>query len=159
MVETITYARVLREDLDLGVGERTIRLQDGSLHTLEQIAGEVSIQDTVSTPATADQIQLSVTFSNPAGAKIHGATVKVLSNLGTSNGLTSFDVGDSILSDRWASAVAITANTETTSNDFSDADEPIVGANYQVLLTQNGGNFDGTGEIEVQLRYSVIQHL
>ncbi|MGI9298570.1 MAG: hypothetical protein ACR2QC_11845 [Gammaproteobacteria bacterium] len=159
MVETITYAKVLREDLDIGVGTREIRLQDGSLHTLNQISGQLAIPLTEVVTADAGQVQLQAVFGNPSGTKVHGVTVFVPETLGNSNGLTSFDVGDAVLSARWGQGIGITANTETSSADFQSADEPIVSANYTVLLTQNGGNFDGNGTIHVQLHFSRIQHI
>ena len=71
----------------------------------------------------------------------------------------SVDVGDSTSVERWGHLIAITQDTETGGEDFQLADEPWVSANYQALITQNGGNFDGTGEIHAQLHFSVLRHL
>ena len=89
MVETITYARMLREDIDLGVGTRTLRLQDGALHTLQQISGHLYLIDTVIIPATADQAQLTATFNNPNNTRVHGVTILISDALGTTRTLRS----------------------------------------------------------------------
>lgn len=155
MTETITFSRILQQDLDVGDGTRTVRLADGSLHTLDRIAGQTYIRSILSTVATNGVASITLTFDTPAGARIHGATVKVTTALGA---VISFDVGDALTVDRWGNAISPALNTETTSDDFTDQSEPIVDASYGVVLTANGANFNGTGQIEVCLHWSMIRH-
>lgn len=160
MTETVHFSRITREDVDLGDGTRDVRLADGSLHTLNRVQlGNLLLTLTKQQVATASAAQLSLQFATPAGARIHGVTVKNVVGIGNSNGTTSYDVGDAVLMDRWASSVGITIGTETTSADFQSGDQPIVSANYTVLITPTGGLFDGTGTIEAQVHYSIIRHL
>ena len=160
MVETITFSLIDREDLDIGHGDRSVRLQDGSLHTLTRLnLGTLAILETVRRVATAGAGSLTITFNNPAGSRIQGVTIKITTALGTTNGLTSIDIGDARTQQLWGDNVGITLNTETSSDNFFVVQEPLDLGSYPVIITANGGNFDGVGEIEVQLHYSRLRHV
>ena len=160
MTEAITYSRILRQDLDIGTGTREVRLQDGSLHTLDQInLGNLLLSETIQVAATAAAASLSVPFTNPAGARIHGVTVRNVGAIGATNGLTAYNVGDAVQGDRWGDQMALTNANETSGADFNSDTEPLVSANYTAVITALGGTFDGTGSLEVQLHYSRLTHL
>lgn len=114
--------------------------------------------ETVAVAATAGESQRTATFSNAAGARIVGVTVEVTTGLGNGNGLTGFDVGNAVLLEHWGTGVSIALSTTTSSADFQSGDQPLVAANYEVLITAIGGTFDGTGAIDVKLHYTTVTH-
>jgi hypothetical protein len=85
-------------------------------------------------------------------------TVKITKTLGQASGLTSFDIGDATLSDRWGSTIGIIEGTVTSQSDFGSADVPIYSSATNILLTANGGNFAAVGGIEVRSHYFLLTH-
>lgn len=157
MVEVLHFSKVYKEDLALGNGTQQVRLADNSLQTLNEISfGGLLLTRTV-TVTPSSTVQLSVSGAILAGDRVFGVTIKILTDLGTTGGLTSFDVGDSVLSDRWGRGIGITAGTTTGQIDFPISDAPIYGANTDVLLTADV-LFDTTGEIEVKSHYFTLTH-
>lgn len=158
MVETIHFSRILTEDLDIGMGTREVRLADNSLQTLRQInIGTLLLTKTARFTPTDTQVQDSVSVIL-AGARIFGVTIKVITELGNGNSLTTFSIGDATLEDRWGQGIARTANTETSQANFRYADLPIYTSDTNVLITADSGTFDGTGELEVTAHYITLSH-
>src|SRR5262245_52596495 len=144
MAELIQYSKICLEDLDLGDGTREVRLQDGSLHTLNRISGILSLVRTTQLTATNGTTTLTATGLIPLGARVHDVTIKILTALGTSNGLSSIMIGDSITLDRWGSGIGVTQNTETSQADFTVQEMVVYSSSQNVLITGNA-NYNGTG--------------
>jgi hypothetical protein len=161
MVETIYLSKVREEDLDLGTSTRSVLLHDNAFYTLHQISagGSLAVKETRTQAATASASSLTITFSNPPASRIHGVTLAILTTLGTTNGLTSIDIGTSRIPMLWGDNVGITLGTTTTPANFWSDVEPIDDdGNFAVVIRGNGGTFDGTGSIAVQLHYSLLAH-
>lgn len=97
----------------------------------------------------------SVTISNliPDGAWVVGVSTRITTALGTTNGTTSYTVGDGSDADRWGDSGAVTLGTTTNNTDATaDATGMFTSAN-DVVLTAVGGNFDGDGDIRVVVHY------
>jgi hypothetical protein len=93
----------------------------------------------------------------PDGALVVGVTTKVTTALGTGNGTTGYQVGDGVDPDRWG---AITGTAAGTSSDGTNATSGAVNlftAANDVVLTATGGNFNGTGVIDVCAHYLIAQ--
>lgn len=97
----------------------------------------------------------SVTASNlrPKGADVVGVATTVTTALGTGSGTTGYQIGDGTDADRYGN---ITGTAIGTDSDNSDATADPTGfqlANGDIVITANGGDFDGTGVIRVDVFY------
>ena len=87
----------------------------------------------------------------PAGALVLGVSVRVTTTITTA---TSFDVGDGTDVDRWGATIGVSAATTTTGTDFTDNTVAWqTSAAGDVVLTANGGSFDGTGAVRILVSY------
>lgn len=108
------------------------------------------------TPTTLSAVSgASVTASSliPAGALVLGVATKITTALGVTNGTTGYNIGDGTDFDRWG---AITGTADTTTSDHSDYTSTTVQiftAANDVVLTAVGGDFNGTGAIEIIVFY------
>jgi hypothetical protein len=98
---------------------------------------------------------ISVPNLVPLGYRVEGVIVRITTDFGASQGLTSLAIGDSTLLDRWGT-VGLTTGQETGQVDFHGADRPIAATAYSVLLASLGGTFDGTGACTVRAFWSSI---
>jgi len=102
----------------------------------------------------------SVTATNliPAGAFLLGVTTRINTDLGDTNGTTGYTVGDGTDPDLWGSLTATAAGSATGSADYTDAAAAKLYTSAQsVVITAAGGDFDGTGEIEVVAHYMICE--
>lgn len=90
---------------------------------------------------------VTTTISIPKYTHLIGVTTRVTTELGT---VTGYTVGDGTDPDLWGVATTKTAGTTTDRSDYTavDALGPD-GSDRTITLTATGGNFDGTGVIEV----------
>ena len=97
----------------------------------------------------------SVTATNliPAGAVVVGVTSKVTTGLGTSNGTTGYQVGTAASANRWGSITGTAAGTSTDNRNWTSGTIECFTAATSVIITANGGNFNGTGVIYVSVQY------
>ena len=101
----------------------------------------------------------------PAGAFLMGVTTRINTALGTGNSTTGYTVGDGSDADLWGSVTAIAAGTASkaapiTSQSSGYTANDACGlylAAQDVTLTATGGNFDGTGAIEVSAFYFLAE--
>lgn len=94
----------------------------------------------------------------PAGAFLIGVTTRVNTALGAGGGTTGYTVGDGSDADLWGAAAAVAAGTQTKSSDFTAAGAAkLYTAAQDVVLTAVGGNFNGTGAIEVVAHYLITE--
>jgi hypothetical protein len=93
---------------------------------------------------------VTTTISIPKYTHLIGVTTRVTTALGTSNGTTGYTVGDGTDPDLWGAITGTAQGTTSDRRDFTavDALGPD-GADRTITLTAVGGNFNGTGVIEV----------
>ena len=88
------------------------------------------------------------------GALVVGVTTFVVTTATTA---TSFDVGDGADVDRWGAGVLVAGGTASEPAGFTDNSLQFqTGGAGDVVLTANGGNFDGTGDVRVTLAYITL---
>ena len=94
----------------------------------------------------------------PAGAFLFGVTTRINTGLGAGNGTTGYAVGTAADPNLWGDVAAITAGTASQSADFTAAGAAgLYIAAESVIITAAGGDFDGTGVIEVVAHYMVTE--
>lgn len=91
----------------------------------------------------------------PDGAIVLGITSRVTTALGVSGGTTGYQVGDGSDADRWGNVTGTAAGTKTTNADWTTTTIPLFNAAQNVVITANGGNFDGTGVIFLDVSYAM----
>ena len=100
----------------------------------------------------------------PAGSPTFVVTTKITTGFGTSQGLTSFAIGDGLVLDRWGIQTVLTANALSggsdapAANQAHDASFPRYAAAQAVILTALGGLFDATGAIEISAQTMPLTH-
>lgn len=107
----------------------------------------------VAVPAVAGA---TITAANliPKGAVVVGVSTRVTTALGATSGTTGYRVGDGVDPDRWGVAVGVALATKTRNADWTaDIAPPIFLAAQSVVITADGGNFDGTGSVWVDVAY------
>lgn len=101
----------------------------------------------------------------PAGALLFGVTTRINTALGTSNGTTGYTVGDGTDSDLWGGVTLVISGAATQPGGGGSMTgytaTGAVGVMYttaqSVVITATGGNFNGTGEIEVVAHYMIVE--
>lgn len=109
------------------------------------------------TLASVSGATVTATSLIPDGAVLLGVTTRVTVALGTGGGTTGYQVGDGSDADRWGD---ITGTAIGTTSDNRDATASFIGvyiAAGDVVFTAKGGNFNGTGSIEVCAFYSICE--
>lgn len=110
------------------------------------------------TKTAAVGASVTATALIPAGCFLLGVTTRVNTALGAGTGTTGYTVGDGSDVDLWGVAAAVIAGTATKGSDFTAAGAAKFYATAQdVVLTAAGGNFDGTGAIEVVAHYIAVE--
>lgn len=85
----------------------------------------------------------------PAGYRVKGVTSTVTTSFGTSGGMSTISIGDAMLLDRWGGGFPPDVGAQTGQLQFHGGDEPIATTAYSVLISAQGGMFDGTGVIHL----------
>lgn len=106
--------------------------------------------------ATDGATVLTASALAPANVRLLGLTTEVLANFGTSRGLTGVALGDATLADRWGVTTTLTAETTTNLKDAKSESQLIAPAGYTVLVTAQGGAYDGQGQILVRLYWTTL---
>jgi len=96
---------------------------------------------------------LTTTPVIPAGAEAVHVFVTNMVAPGTSQGLTSYAVGDGVTADRWGAGVPLTLGHTTTTADFRAPLGTVFAVATPVVLSAEGGLWDGTGQLGVEVRY------
>lgn len=101
----------------------------------------------------------SVTLSGliPDGAVVIGVTTKVTTSLGTGGGTTGYQVGDGSDADRWGDITGTAAGTSSDNTNATATGVNLFTSANDVVLTAKGGNFNGTGIIDVVVHYLIGQ--
>ncbi len=157
-METIHWTPIYREDLAIGNSTADVRLQDGSVETLHEInlGGLLTVRTRSVTLTAGASVSLSAMML--AGERIFGVTMKNTSALGASSGLTGVAIGDGTLVDRWGTQTTLTNGATTGPANFLNGDVPIYATDTAVILSAIGGNFDGTGTVDVQVHAFLLAH-
>jgi hypothetical protein len=113
-------------------------------------SGEVTLN------AVDGALQLTAAALAPANCRLLGLTTEVLTDFGTSRGLTGLALGDSVVADRFGVTTALTATTTTNLSAAHSESQPIAPAGYTVLVSARGGAFDNQGSLTVRLYWSVL---
>jgi hypothetical protein len=111
--------------------------------------------EAVNITPTAGSAVISVPNLIPLGYRVEGVIVKITTDFGASQGLSSIAIGDSILMDRWGT-VALATGQQTGQINFHGADRPIAATAYSVLLSALGGNYDAAGALSIRGFWSSI---
>jgi hypothetical protein len=93
----------------------------------------------------------------PDGALVIGVTTKVTTGLGAGGGTTGYQIGDGVDADRWGEATTITSGTSTDGTNATSATVTLFTSANDVVITAVGGNFNGTGVIDVCVFYLIAQ--
>jgi hypothetical protein len=91
----------------------------------------------------------------PLGYRCLGAIIKITTDFGASQGLTSLAIGDDRLLDRWG-VCGVTTGLETGQRDFHAGDMPIAATAYSVLISAIGGTFDAAGQLSIRAFWESI---
>mgnify|MGYP003578019414 CR=1 FL=1 len=110
----------------------------------------------VTLDATDGAVQLTASGLAPANCRLLGLTTTILETFGTSHGLTALALGDATLSDRWGHTTALAAETTTNLREAHSDTQPIAPAGYTVLVTAQGGAYDGQGQILLRLYWATL---
>jgi hypothetical protein len=158
-METVHFAKVVEEDLDIGEGTVQVRLADGSLPTAHRLSlPSLLLRRSQRITASAGVDVLTATGLIPAGARVAGVTTEVLTGLGTTQGLTAFTIGDPVVPNRWGTQTTLTTGSQTDQGDFGDPNWQVYTVATDVQLAALGGLFDATGHIEVTAHYFFLTH-
>lgn len=113
----------------------------------------------VATTTLASVSGATVTATNliPAKARVLGVNTKVTVALGTGGGTTGYQVGDGSDADRWGNVTGTATTTDTDGNDATADPGGYFNAANNVVITANGGNFNGTGSIRVDVFYTLTE--
>lgn len=78
-----------------------------------------------------------------------GVVSRVTTGFGVSSGLVSVSIGDAALATRWSSGSGIALGATTDIRDFAAGSPLYYPTGSDVVVTANGGDFDGTGVIRL----------
>jgi hypothetical protein len=149
---------------DFIVGGAALAMRDGSgdnvpIHSYGDRASStnyqrLAIKSAKTTLSAVSGATVTATSLIPDGAFLIGVTTRVNTALGATNGTTGYAVGTAADPNLWGDVATITEGTVSQSADFTNvAASGLYIAAESVLLTAAGGNFDGTGAIEVCAHY------
>lgn len=102
----------------------------------------------------------SVTASNfiPAGAFLIGITSRVATALGTANGTSGYSIGTAGDADLWGAIVGTAVGVSSDARDFTASGAAgLFTIATNVVVTAAGGNFNGTGVIDLSASYLMTE--
>lgn len=124
-------------------------------HTSATNYQRCSIKTGKTTLSNVTGASVTATGLIPAGALLIGVTSRVNTTCTTATGYTVGTAGDT---DLWGVASAVSAGTATGSANFTAAGASgLFTAATDVVVTPTGGNFDGTGVIELAVHYLLTE--
>lgn len=89
----------------------------------------------------------------PDGAIVIGIATEVTTALGTGSGTSGYRVGDGSDTDRWGVAAAVLIGTKTNNSNWTVTTVNLFTAAQNIVITADGGNFNGTGVIVLTVDY------
>ena len=129
---------------------------DQELVTVDNInaafgSGGLTTRTTLTTTlaATSGAAVLTASGLVPSNRRLTGAWSKNLVALGTSQGLSGYDLGSHSLQDRWGTNIGFGLGTKTTVGNFQLSEQPVSNVSQDITVSALSGTFDGTGSIEI----------
>jgi hypothetical protein len=116
--------------------------------------GAPELRNVVTVETINGASSLSATDAIPAGARVSGVFVTNVLAFGSSGGMTGYNVGDGATIDMWGANI-LTQGAVTDQADFHSGDTPIYPTATAVILSAIGGLFDGNGQAQVEVVYSI----
>lgn len=110
---------------------------------------------TATLACTAGAALLTASGLVPANRRLLASWAKNLSAIGTSQGVSGYDLGSHGLQDRWGANIGLGSGTKTTVGSFRSSDQPVSGSAQDITVTALGGTFDGVGSIEITIEVEV----
>ena len=152
--------------IQIWLGARTYKFvlktsADVVLQTIDNIPGTSLIGTAISTRATAT-VTLAATSGAailtasalvPANRRLLGAWVKNTVGLGTSQGLTGYNVGSHGIEDRWGNNIGTALNTQTTIGNMQLSEQPVSATARDIEIRALGGVFDGVGNVRIDVEF------
>jgi len=132
-----------------------------SLPTLpnELIGGTDLLSVSLTVTPTAGQPTIVVPNLIVANSRSAGVFVHNDIGLGSSGGLTGYDVGDGTTTDKWSGGhpggIPLTVDYQSVQGDFGSASEDIYPTATSVILSARGGLFDSVGQVTVTYKYRI----
>jgi hypothetical protein len=151
----VTAANIVFRENSVSNGEIHDLLTGGTAAKKTRFDNGVAIAYRQATTTVTATSGAAVTATNliPKGAFVLGVTTRVTTALGTGNGTSGYQVGDGVDDDRWGNVTGTAIGTDTDNSDATADWTGAFTAATSVVLTANGGNFDGTGVIRVTVLY------
>jgi hypothetical protein len=150
-----------RANVWLSGGAYKLRMDDANdvvLWTVDDVpATSAGIAVTATANATLactdNAVVLTASSLVPANAKLLGVYVENLVAPGTSKGLSGYDIGSHGITDRWGANIGLSLNNKNTMGDFQIPEEPVSASAQDITIEARGGQFDGTGSIQVTIEF------
>jgi hypothetical protein len=138
-----------------GTNAQTLRVYDTFASSTD--FHRIAISTARATLANVSGASVTATGLIPAGAVILGVTSKVTTALGTGNGTTGYRIGTAADDDRWGNITGTAAGTTSDNRDWTSGAVECFPAATNVIVTANGGNFNGTGVIYLSVQFMAGQ--
>lgn len=138
-----------------GTSAQTFRVYD--TFTSDTSYHRIAISTARATLTNVSGASVTATGLIPAGAVILGVTSKVTTALGTGNGTTGYKIGTAADDDRWGNITGTAAGTTSDNRDWTSGTVECFPAATNVIVTANGGNFNGTGVIYLSVQFMAGQ--
>lgn len=114
---------------------------------------ETSIQHVTATTGNLSGPTATLVGLIPAGALLLGITTSVLSGVG---GPAGYDVGDGVDVDRWGASISTTIGTDSDITDYTSTALTYFPTATDVIITSDGVDFSGSGNIRVAVHYITL---
>ncbi len=127
-------------------------------YTSETSYQRLSIKTIKEAVTATSGASVTTTISIPAYSHLIGVTTRVTTDIGTGNGTTGYQIGDGTDPDLWGAVTGTTTGTTSDAGNFTAiaALGPSAVART-ITITAVGGNFDGTGVIEICAFYQRVE--
>jgi hypothetical protein len=110
----------------------------------------------VTLDAVDGEVVLQASGLAPVGYRLLGLTTRILEDFGTSHGLTAIALGDAVVLDRYGVQGTLTVGAQTREQDWQSDTELLTAQPYALLVTAQGGTFDGSGQLRARLVWQTL---
>lgn len=117
----------------------------------------LAFKHTTSTLSAVSGATATATNLIPAKANVMGVNTIVTAALGGGGGTTGYSVGDGSDADRWGAVTGTAIGTDTDGTDATADPTGWFTAANNVVITAAGGNFNGTGDIFIDVAYFITE--
>jgi hypothetical protein len=134
-----------------GINAQTLRVYDTFASDTDY--HRLTIRTVRATLSNVSGASVTATALIPAGAVVMGVTSKITTALGTGNGTTGYQVGTAADPDRWGNITGTALGTSSDNRNWTSGTIECFPSATNVVVTANGGNFNGTGVIYLSVQY------